>query len=217
MIRFSNVKKSYRPESHVLTDVNIDIEKGDFVCLTGASGAGKSTLLKLMFGSEFASEGIVEVDGKNVADLSMTQMASLRRMIGVIFQDFKLISWRNVFDNVALSLEIRGESPRYIEEKVRNVLRWVDLEEKKLEYPEHLSGGEQQRVAIARALAADPKILFADEPTGNLDPGLAQEILDLLRKINTRGMTVVLASHDLALVRKVANREIVIKNGRVFA
>lgn len=159
VITFSNVGKSYRGDAFVLRDVTMTIEKGDFVCLTGPSGSGKSTLLKLMFGAELPTEGYVDVDGKRLLSLTPSEMSKMRRMIGVIFQDYKLVQWRNVRENVALSLELRGESPRFIEEKVRNVLRWVDLEDKALEFPEHLSGGEQQRVAIARALVADPKSL----------------------------------------------------------
>jgi cell division transport system ATP-binding protein len=215
MIRMSHVSKWYQREVAALADINLHVGKGEFLCLTGPSGAGKTTLLRLIFGAERATEGQVAVDGRNISRLRRRAIALLRRSIGVVFQDFKLIQDRTVAQNVAVTLEILGLPRSVIEAKVAATLRRVALEGKADVVPMRLSGGEQQRVAIARALVNDPKILLADEPTGNLDPDLTLGILDLLKDINTRGTTVILATHDRKTAAQVARREMVLKGGRI--
>jgi cell division transport system ATP-binding protein len=216
MIQFFHVYKSYQKNQIALNDISFKIEKGDFVCLTGPSGSGKTTLLKLIFGAERANEGQILVDGRNIARLGRRQVAHLRRSIGVVFQDFKLIPNRNVFDNVAVTLHILGFPASQIDRRVRMMLKLVGLEDRANSQPSRLSGGEQQRIAIARALVDDPKILLADEPTGNLDPSLTLEILDLLREINLRGTTILLATHDRRLVSHVSKRELMLMDGKLF-
>jgi cell division transport system ATP-binding protein len=215
MIQMFHVYKWYQRDIAALADINLRVDKGDFICLTGPSGAGKTTLLKLIFSAESATEGQILVDGRNISRLRRHQIALLRRSIGVVFQDFKLIPWRTVFQNVALSLEILGLPPSQIERRVGMMLRLVGLEKRRDALPVRLSGGEQQRVAIARALINDPKIFLADEPTGNLDPDLTAEILDLLRDINLRGTTILLATHDRRLVESLAKREIALREGKI--
>ncbi|MFH1262688.1 MAG: cell division ATP-binding protein FtsE [Pseudomonadota bacterium] len=215
MIQMFHVYKWYQRDAAALSDINIRIEKGDFVCLTGPSGAGKTTLLRLIFAAERASEGQILVDGRNISRLRRNPIARLRRSIGVVFQDFKLIPWRTVSQNVAVSLQVLGKPAAQIDRRVSMMLRLVGLEKRADSLPLRLSGGEQQRVAIARALVNDPKILLADEPTGNLDPDLTLEILELLRDINLRGTTIVLATHDRRLVAHMAKQEIALKEGRV--
>ncbi len=215
MIQLFHVYKSYQRDNAALFDINFKIEKGDFVCLTGPSGAGKTTLLKLIFCAERVSEGQILVDGRNISRLSRLQVALLRRSIGVVFQDFKLIPSRTVFENVAITLQILGAPLSQIERRVTMMLRLVGLEKRRDSLPIKLSGGEQQRVAIARALVNDPKILLADEPTGNLDPQLTMEIFGLLQDINLRGTTIMVATHDRNLVSHVAKREIILDAGRL--
>lgn len=216
MIQMFHVYKSYQGENPALVDINLKIDKGDFVCITGPSGAGKTTLLKLIFCAEQANEGQILVDGRNVSRLRRPQISLLRRSIGVVFQDFKLIPFFTVSENVAVTLRILGMSRTQVERRVMMILRLVGLERRANSMPIRLSGGEQQRVAIARALVNNPKILLADEPTGNLDPNLTIEILDLLREINLRGTTILLATHDRHLVGHVAKREVSLREGRVF-
>ncbi|HLG18955.1 MAG TPA: cell division ATP-binding protein FtsE [Bdellovibrionota bacterium] len=216
MIQMFHVYKSYQRDTAVLTDINLKIEKGEFVCLTGSSGAGKTTLLKLIFCAERANEGQILVDGRNVVRLRRHHVAQLRRSIGVVFQDFKLISTRTVFDNVAITLQILGFRRSTIEHRVMTILRLVGLDPRARSMPIRLSGGEQQRVAIARALVNDPKILLADEPTGNLDPELTMEIMELLREINLRGTTILLATHDRRLVEHVRRREVALHEGKLI-
>jgi cell division transport system ATP-binding protein len=217
MIQMFHVYKSYARDSAALVDVNLKIEKGEFVSLTGPSGAGKTTLLKLIFCAEPANEGQILVDGRNVVRLRSSAVAALRRSIGVVFQDFKLIPTRTVFDNVAVPLQILGLPRSAIQKRVTLILRLVGLEKRANSQPVRLSGGEQQRVAIARALVNDPKILLADEPTGNLDPALAVEILDLLKEINLRGTTILLATHDVRLAERAARRSLALKDGKLIA
>ncbi len=216
MIQFFHVAKTY-PGADVpaLGDVNLHIEKGEFVFLTGPSGAGKSTLLKLIFSAEQCSSGQVMVAGRNIARLKPRQIPPLRRQIGVIFQDFKLITSLNVLDNVALTLDVRGIPRRQSLPRVREVLARVGLAHKLASKPLQLSGGEQQRVAIARALVADPLIVLADEPTGNLDPQRSLDIMQLLQDISLRGATVVVATHDPGLLKRFRKRIISLEGGRV--
>lgn len=216
MIQMFHVYKAYQRDITALVDVSLKIEKGEFVILTGASGAGKSTLLRILFCAEQPSEGQVIVDGRNVSRLGRKQNALLRRSIGVVFQDFKLIPWRTVFDNVAVTLEILGLPRSTVERRVMLMLKLVGLENRAYSLPVKLSGGEQQRVALARALVNDPKILLADEPTGNLDADLTDEIMNLLREINIRGTTIVLATHDRRLIETLGKRELVLHGGKLI-
>ena len=200
MIQFFHVYKSYGSDSFALTDLTLHIEKGEFVFISGPSGAGKSTLLRLIFCAERPTRGQLLVGGRNVARLAKSAVPYLRRNIGVVFQDFKLLPRRTVLENVALSLEVAGARGRDVRRKTYAVLKEVGLAHKLHHKPLCLSGGEQQRVAIARALVNEPQILLADEPTGNLDPERSQEIMRLLEWANARGTTVVVATHDPRLL-----------------
>jgi len=197
--------------------VSLNVDKGEFVFLTGASGAGKSTLLKLIFCDEPATSGQLLLFGKNVAKIRPAAVPYVRRNIGVVFQDFKLLPLRTVVENVALPLEVRGMAKKEIERRVKGLLRSVGLEYKAQKLPPALSGGEQQRVAVARALAADPALLLADEPTGNLDPDRTLEVMDLLYQANARGTTVVVATHDRSLLERYKKRVIVLERGRLLS
>lgn len=215
MITFSHTYKTYPGGIHALRDVNLSIDKGDFVFLTGPSGAGKTTLFKLISAFDRSTSGRVEVAGYDLNSIRSKQIPFFRRRIGVVYQDFRLLKGRTVFENVALPLEVRGERQSYVERRVREVLEEVSLHFRKEQFPEQLSGGEQQRVAIARALVHHPGVLIADEPTGNLDPELSKEIMALLDKVNAQGTTVFVATHDHDLVHQFPRRRIVIENGRV--
>lgn len=215
MIRLFSVTKEFPGAPPALCDISLRIPKGQFVFITGPSGAGKSTLLKTIFAAELPTDGSVIVGGRNVARLTRKSIAMLRREVGVIFQDFKLIPSRTVAENVAFALEVVGTPQREITRRVYFLLRSVGLENKQRSGPLTLSGGEQQRVAVCRALANHPSILLADEPTGNLDSERAQETMDLLNEANTKGTTVVVATHDLALVRASGKRVIRLEGGRV--
>ncbi len=215
MIQFFRVTKKYDERQPVLNEITLDIQKGEFVFLTGKSGAGKTTLMKMIFCEEFPTDGQIIIDGRNISRLRPVQIAQLRRTIGVVFQDFKLINTRSVFDNVALAMQVMGVPYFEVRRKVTSILRMVGLEQHIQSYPRELSGGEQQRVAIARALVNDPKILLADEPTGNLDPGLALEIIDLFQNIHIRGTTILMATHELSLVERVRGRELKLEKGAV--
>ena len=213
IIRLFNVSKRYGAK-YALQDVSLEIQKGDFVFLNGPTGAGKSTLLKMLYLAETVSEGQIIVNGMNLARISRSKLALLRRRFGMIFQDFKLISNRTVFDNVALVLEVAGEKPGYIRKKVMHVLRTENMEKKVHSYPPMLSGGEQQRVAVARAMAGNPSIILADEPTGSLDAEAAQATMDFIMKYHEKGVTVIIASHDIQLIsRTVKARSILLKDG----
>jgi len=217
LIQLFHVIKIYEgAEAPALDDISLQVEKGEFVFLTGASGAGKTTLLRLIFAAERCSSGQVLIGGRNIARLRRRQIPALRRGIGVVFQDFKLLETRSVFDNVALTLDVRGEPRRSARERVDEVLRRVGLAHKHNFTPNRLSGGEQQRVAIARALVADPSIILADEPTGNLDPERSVDIMNLLGDINVRGATVVVATHDPSLLERYRKRVITLEAGRVL-
>ena len=206
MIQLVHLSKIYEPNSPALVDVNLHIDKGQFVFLTGPSGAGKTTLLKLLFREEEPSQGRIFIDGQDVAQLNSRRIARLRRRIGLVFQDFKLLSRLSVIENVALAAEILGSSRRESLSKAHHLLQEVGIKEKYDAKPLVLSGGEQQRVAIARALINDPMLILADEPTGNLDPAAADETMRLFLKIRDRGTTLIVASHNRELIRSYGNR-----------
>ena len=203
IIRMFHVHKDYGAKK-ALNDITLDISNNEFLFIRGPSGAGKTTLLKLLYLGETVSKGQVLIDGMNLSRIPRKRIPFLRRKYGIIFQDYKLIATKTVFDNVALVLEAMGKKRRFIEKKVRSVLRTVGMEERLHSLPPMLSGGEQQRIAVARAIVGDPKIILADEPTGNLDEDSADIILDLLKRFHTRGATVVIATHDKELIRKTS-------------
>jgi cell division transport system ATP-binding protein len=215
MIELHSVTVKYQKDSAALSGVNLKIPKGDFVFLAGPSGAGKSTLLKLVYGALQPASGHVIVNGQNVTRMSRRQIPFLRRSIGVVFQDFKLLSTRTVFDNVAITLEVLGWEKRDIGKKVFHTLKQLGIAHKIDSSPLRLSGGEQQRVALARALVNDPKLLLADEPTGNLDDNNKDQILAIFREANIRGTTVVIASHDRRIVNASHNRVIRLESGSI--
>jgi cell division transport system ATP-binding protein len=213
VIEFFHVTKRYDQDTVALRDITLKIEKGEFVFITGPSGAGKSTLLKLIIGLEEPSEGQILILGRNISRLPRRELQGLRRLVGFVFQDFRLLRSQTVMENVAFGLEILGYPSRTIKRRVPALLRLVGLGHKLHTRVEKLSGGEQQRVAIARAIALDPEILLADEPTGNLDPERTREIMDLLRMIHTRGTTIAFATHDQSLLNAYPYRRIVLKEG----
>ena len=212
-----HVSKRYAGGTIGLADVSLGVEKGEFVFLTGSSGAGKTSLLRLRFGAERPSSGQVSVAGRNMARRRRPAVAELRRAVGVIFQDFKLLPERTVFENVAVTLEIAGASRREIRARVWSMLKRLGLGHRLDHRPRALSGGEQQRVAIARALVNDPPLLLADEPTGNLDPELALDIMDIVADAHARGTTVVVATHDPGLLERYRHRQIVLERGKLIA
>jgi cell division transport system ATP-binding protein len=214
IIRLFHVHKNYGA-AKALSDVTIDISKNDLLFITGPSGAGKTSLLKLLYYGEAVTEGQVLIDGINLSRISHKTIPMLRRKFGIIFQDYKLIPTKTVFDNIAIVLETIGKKRRFIEKKIRSVLRTVGMENNLHSLPPTLSGGEQQRIAVARAIVGDPKIILADEPTGNLDEDSADVILNLLKKFHTRGATVIIATHDKELIRKTGGRVIYLKQGRI--
>jgi cell division transport system ATP-binding protein len=216
MIQLHNVGMSYQAETPALTDINLKIPKGDFVFLTGQSGAGKSTLLKLLYAELVPTRGQVLIDGVNLSRLSRSQIPLLRRTIGVVFQDYKLLPNRTVLENVAITLEVLGWGKRDIGKKVFHILKRMGLEDKMNSTPLRLSGGEQQRVALARALVNDPKILIADEPTGNLDEENKEQILAIFKEANIRGTTVVVATHDRRVMDNSHRRVIHLEKGRIL-
>lgn len=217
MIQVFHVSKEYGQYRHALTDVTFDMERGEFVFLTGPSGAGKSTLLRLLFRADLPSEGQIIVNGRNIGVLPKSQLPYFRRTVGIVFQDFKLIGRKTVFENVAFVQNVLGTPLPEQRRRAYQVLKQVGLHYRMSAYPEELSGGEQQRVAIARALVNEPTLLLADEPTGNLDPALSEEIMRLFAEINLKGTTVVVATHDLALIRKIGNRVLTLERGRLRA
>ena len=214
MIQVFRVFRNFGPKV-ALNDLNFRIRKGEFVFVTGPSGAGKTTLLRLIFGAEKPTSGQILINGINLGRISRSKLDLLRRDIGFVFQDFKLLPRRTVFENVALALEVTGEPPSFIRKKTHQTLRLVGLAEKEKAFPLQISGGEQQRVAIARAIVRDPLILLADEPTGNLDPELTKDIMVLFRSIHMRGTTVVVATHSRELLEDTAQRTIVLNRGRI--
>ncbi|MEX1031836.1 MAG: cell division ATP-binding protein FtsE [Cellvibrionaceae bacterium] len=216
MIRFDNISKRYSSGHEALSRVDIDIDAAEMVFLTGRSGAGKSTLLKLIMLMERPTEGQVFIGGKNLSRIKGAQIAHHRRKVGVVFQNHQLLFDRSVFDNVALPLQIAGYQPRELARRVRAALDKVDLLSKEAQNPITLSGGEQQRVGIARAVVNKPPLLLADEPTGNLDPGLSADIMRLFQQFNEVGVTVLIASHDIALIRRMQRRVLTLDDGRLI-
>lgn len=216
MIQFHSVHLSYQSDVPALNGVTLEIPKGDFVFVTGVSGAGKSTLLKLVYGELLPTRGQVVVDGQNVGRLSRRQIPYLRRSVGVVFQDFKLLRNRTVLENVAVTLEVLGVPRVEQGKRVMAILQRLGIDHRANHTPERLSGGEQQRVALARALVNDPKILLADEPTGNLDDANKDQIMEFFREANIRGTTVVIATHDKRLITASSRRVVVLDRGRVL-
>jgi cell division transport system ATP-binding protein len=214
MIHFSDVSKYYENEI-ALKDINFSVEKGELLFVTGPSGAGKTTLLKLIYRAERLDEGHIHVAGWDVEELKQKTIPYLRSNIGIVFQDFRLLLNRTVFDNIALPLRIHGLHPKEIKEDVLEVLREVALKHKANDLPQHLSGGEQQRVVIARAMVSKPTVLLADEPTGNLDPDTSAIIMKLLKEINVRGTTVLIATHNSDLFTNTGRRVIHLRDGEL--
>ncbi|HKJ98369.1 MAG: ATP-binding cassette domain-containing protein [Desulfotignum sp.] len=215
IIRLFNVTKRYGAKL-ALNDVSVDIQPGEFIFISGPSGAGKSTLLKVLYLAEKVSEGQILINGMNLARISAAKLPRLRRRFGMVFQDFKLIPGRTVYENVALVLEVAGEKPSYIRKKVMHVLRTTGMEKKANALPPTLSGGEQQRVAVARAVVGDPDIILADEPTGSLDQASAGLVLDFLMAYHQKGATILVASHNLHLMESmVRGRNIVLDQGQL--
>lgn len=216
MISITNVTKQYKGAPRpALDDVSIEIDKGDFVFLVGTSGSGKSSLLRLMLREDVPTRGSVSVLGENLVAIPSRRIPRFRRNIGMVFQDFRLLPNKTIFDNIAFSLEVTGASRAKIADKVPAALRLVGLAEKSDRMPNELSGGEQQRVALARAFVDTPSLLLADEPTGNLDPATSEEIMKLLEKINEAGTTIVMATHDRGLVDRAQKRVVVLEQGRI--
>jgi len=215
MIRLKKVSKTYHPNVVGVKGVSLHIPAGEFVSIVGKSGTGKSTLAKLLFAEERPTSGVIEIGGWDITRIHNRDIPLLRRQIGVVFQDFKLLPQKTVYENVAFALQVGGAKPRRIREVVPKVLEIVGLHEKANRYPRQLSGGEQQRVAIARALVHSPKVLVADEPTGNLDTLNTREIVDLLQKINEFGTTVCLVTHDREVVNRLKRRVITLEDGKV--
>ena len=215
MIEFSHLYKTYPGPTHALKNVDLKIGRGEFVFLTGPSGAGKTTLFKMISGYDLPTSGSVVVAGFDLTKLSQNRVSLFRRKIGVVFQDFKLLKDKTVFENVALPLIVRGEKQVTISRRVAEVLEQVGLAHKHNQYPEFLSGGEQQRTAIARAIIHQPDVLIADEPTGNLDPRLSEEIMDLLERVCSRGTTVFVATHDHEMVKRRNKRTLRLEDGMI--
>jgi len=215
MIQLHNVYMSYQGDGAALSNVTLKISKGEFVFLTGVSGAGKSTLMKLLYGALRPTRGQLVIDSVNITKLPSSQVPFLRRKIGVVFQDFKLLSTRSVLENVALTLEVMGWGKKDINKRVYHVLKQMGMEHKINSTPLKLSGGEQQRVALARALVNEPKIILADEPTGNLDEESKEKVLAILKEANVRGSTVIVATHDRRLIENCHKRLIVLDKGRI--
>lgn len=217
MIKLEHVSKSYSAGIPALNDVNLEIEDGEFVFIVGDSGSGKSTLIKLLLKELEPTEGTITVNGKELKRIKKKQVPRYRRKVGVVFQDFRLLKDRNVYDNIAFAQKVIGESNIQIKKKVPKMLSLVGLAAKYKSYPKELSGGEQQRVAIARALINEPAILLADEPTGNLDNNNAWEIMKLLEEINEKGTTVIVVTHNLEIVKVMKKRVITVKKGVIVS
>ena len=216
MIEFRNVSKTYSTGSEVIHNANFKIEKGEFAFLIGASGSGKSTIIKLILKEENPTSGKIIINGRDTTNLKPSKIPYLRRSMGIVFQDFRLLPDRNVYENVAFAMHVVKATPRHIKRQVPIVLSQVGLADKAKKFPNELSGGEQQRVALARAIVNNPSMLIADEPTGNLDPNTAWDIMELLNGINLRGTTVLVATHAKEIVDKMNKRVIRIENGNII-
>jgi len=216
MIELYHVWKQYQKSHWALSDVSFHVEKGDFWFITGPSGSGKTTLLKIMFREILPTQGQIIIDRRNILKISDHRIYQLRRKMGIVFQDFRLLFHKKVFDNVAIVLEVQGVPRKEIRRRVFSALRMVNLHKKMWEYPSHLSYGEQQRVAIARAVVNHPTIILADEPTGNLDTELAFEIMSLFREINKRGATVIICTHDRELIRHFGQKILFLYKGKLL-
>ena len=214
-IKFKNVEKTYKNGVNAVYDMNLDIKKGEFVFVIGASGSGKSTLIKMLYREERPTKGEIFVGGVNVAKVKNSKVYKLRRKIGIVFQDYKLLPKLTVYENVAFALEIYGLPTSEVKRKVLKALDLVGLKQRTKSYPNQLSGGEQQRVAIARAIVNSPKLLICDEPTGNLDPDTSLEVMKVIEKINDLGTTVVMATHDREMVNKMKKRVVLLDKGKL--
>ena len=215
MIEMMNVTKKYNKGITAINNLSIQIKDGEFVYVVGPSGAGKSTFIKMMYREEKATKGRIRVGKYDLMKIKDRQIPYLRRYVGVVFQDFKLLQHKTVYENVAYAMEVIEKSPREIKRRVEDVLELVNLKHRMNNFPNELSGGEQQRVAIARAIVNTPGILIADEPTGNLDPETSMEIMDILERINEQGTTIVMATHNSQIVNTLKHRVIAIENGRI--
>jgi cell division transport system ATP-binding protein len=216
MISLQRVSKTYKNGVAALVDVDVEVEKGEFIFVVGQSGSGKSTMIRLLIREEDATKGSIYVGGKNLAKMSSWDVPKLRRNVGTVFQDFRLLQDKTVFENVAFALEVIGKPKHVIDQRVPEILEYVGLGDKLNSYPDELSGGEQQRVSIARACVNRPLVLLADEPTGNLDPNTSVDIMRLLDKVNRIGTTVVMATHDQAIVDAMRKRVIELDKGQVI-
>lgn len=216
MIEMKDIMKKYTNGTTAIRNLSISIDQGEFVYVVGPSGAGKSTFIKLMYREERATKGVLNVAGYDLVGMKNREIPLMRREIGVVFQDYKLLPRKTVFENVAYAMQVIGRKPRDIKKRVMEVLDLVGLKHKVRVFPSELSGGEQQRVSIARAIVNTPKVLIADEPTGNLDPENSWEIMKLLDRINAQGTTVVMATHNSTIVNTIRHRVIAIENGRII-
>ena len=217
MIEFRNVSKVYNNGTEALHNINLKVEKGEFIFIVGSSGAGKSTFLKLITCEERPNEGQVLIDGQDISHIRKGKIPYVRRKMGLVFQDFRLIDHMTVYDNVAFAMRVVGASPKAIKKRVPYILGLVGLQHKAKHYPTEMSGGERQRVGLARALVNNPSMIIADEPTGNIDPALSYEIVDLLSAINERGTTVLMVTHEHSLVKHFHKRIIQIHSGEIVA
>lgn len=215
LIELKDVSKKYRRSTTALRHISVSVNQGEFVYIVGPSGAGKSTFIKLLYREEKLSSGSLKVGEFNLAKMKKRQVPLLRRSIGVVFQDYKLLERKTVYENVAFAMEVIGEKRKHIKKRVTEVLELVGLKHKMRSFPNQLSGGEQQRVAIARAIVNNPKVLIADEPTGNLDPEISMEIMQVLERINLQGTTVLMATHNSQIVNSLRHRVIAIEDGKI--
>lgn len=216
MVQLRSVTKTYTNGSQALLDLNLSVKQGDFLFITGPSGSGKSTLLKLLYGEELATQGEVIVDECNLAQMKGDRLSLLRRRIGIVFQDYKLIPQRTVAENVTFVLQAQGYTRKEIQRRLEPTLKLVGLLSKANCFPDQLSGGEQQRVSVARAIVATPPLLLADEPTGNLDPDNSWQVMQILQKLNTFGATVIVTTHDEQLVRRCDHPVVQVRDGRLY-
>lgn len=217
MIKVNNLSKTYKPNIHALRELDFHIKPGEFVSVVGQSGSGKSTLIRMIIAEEKATKGEIMVGGWDITNIKNSEIPTLRRQLGVIFQDFKLLPKKTVFENIAFAMEACGFSNDEIDKTVKQMIALVGLKGKETRYPHQLSGGEQQRVAIARSLVHKPKLLVADEPTGNLDSINTREIIDLLKKINDLGTTIVLVTHNRDVVNSLKSRVLTLENGALIS